>query len=161
MASVNRSRDAFAKTVREASEKVVTKASSLQREMDKAFKKIGEQAKQVIVEVLVEEFSKLQAATPYDTGRAQAGWLISGEGEAIGFTPKRDDKTQAYKPQKAERAVGSLMKTDVIYVINNVEYVLYLEAGWSKQAPDGFIAPFLANCKRRIAAECAAMSRMS
>ena len=158
MASVNRSRDAFAKTVREASEKVVTKASSLQREMDKAFKKIGEQAKQVIVEVLVEEFSKLQAATPYDTGRAQAGWLISGEGSAVAFYPK-EGAGGGFKAQSPD--MGSLMKSDLIYVINNVEYVLYLEAGWSKRQPGGFVASFLANCKRRIAAESAAMSRMS
>jgi hypothetical protein len=53
------------------------------------------------------------------------------------------------------------MKSDLIFVINNVEYILYLEAGWSRQAPQGFLGPFLANCKRRIAQECAAMSRMS
>lgn len=156
-----KTRDEMAQEVRKASEVVVAKHGDLQKAMNKAFSKIGELAKKVIVEVLIDEFSKLQAATPYDTGRAQAGWLISSEGEAIGFTPKRDEKTQSYKPQKAEQALGSLMKTDVIYVINNVEYILYLEAGWSSQAPQGFIAPFLANCKRRIAAECAAMSRMS
>jgi hypothetical protein len=57
--------------------------------------------------------------------------------------------------------MGSLMKSDLVYVINNVEYVLYLEAGWSKRQPGGFVARFLSNCKRRIAQECAAMSRMS
>ena len=36
-----------------------------------------------------------------------------------------------------------------------------VEAGWSKRQPGGFVAKFLANCKRRIAQECAALSRMS
>ncbi len=158
---MSRTRDEMAKEVEKASEKIVTRHGDLQKVMDKAFSKIGELAKKVIIEVLIEEFSQLQANTPYDTGRAQAGWLISSEGEAIGFTPSRNEESGSYEPQKADEALGSLMKTDVVYVINNVEYILYLEAGWSKQAPKGFIAPFLANCKRRIAQECAAMSRMS
>lgn len=157
MANIDRSRDAFAKTVREASEKAVTKASSLQREMDKAFRKMGDQAKQAIIEILIEEFEQLQASTPYDTGRAQAGWLISGEGsKAVAFYPK-EEEGGGYKEQEPEK--GSLMKSDVIFVVNNVEYILYLEAGWSKQQPEGFVARFLANCRRRIAEECAAMSR--
>jgi len=157
MASINSARDAFAKTVREISEKDVKKAYALQREMDKAFDKMGEQAKQAIIEVLLEEFAQLQASTPVDTGRAQAGWFISGEGsKAIAFYPK-EGEGGGYREQEPE--MGSLMKSDVIFVINNVEYILYLEAGWSKQQPAGFVARFLANCRRRIAEECAAMSR--
>ena len=158
MASVNRARDAFAATVRRTAEQRVGNAQALQRAMDRAFEQMGEAAKQVIVEVLLEEFSQLQQSTPYDTGRAQAGWLISGEGSAVAFYPK-EGAGGGFKAQNPD--MGSLMKSDLIYVINNVEYVLYLEAGWSKRQPGGFVANFLNNCKRRIAAECAAMSRMS
>lgn len=157
MPSVNRARDAFARTVRETAERRVNDAQALQRAMDKAFEKMGEQAKAVIVNILLEEFSHLQASTPYDTGRAQAGWLISGEGSSWGFIPAEGQAT--YQPQRPSE--GSLMRSDVIFVVNNVEYILYLEAGWSKRQPGGFVANFLNNCKRRIAAECAAMSRMS
>jgi hypothetical protein len=155
---MSKTRDEMAQEVRKASEVVVAKHGDLQKTMDKAFSKIGELAKKVIVEVLIDEFSKLQAATPYDTGRAQAGWLISGEGSAIAFYPK-EGAGGGFKAQNPD--MGSLMKSDLIYVINNVEYVLYLEAGWSKRQPGGFVASFLSNCKRRIAQECAAMSRMS
>ncbi len=151
-----RTRDQFARAVREASEARVADAQSLQGTMDRAFGKIGDEAKRVIVETLEQEFSQLQQDTPYDTGRAQAGWLISGEGSSWEFVPAKGQAT--YRPYTPN--TGSLMRSDVIYVINNVEYILYLEAGWSKQAPKCFIAPFLANCKRRIAQECAAMSRM-
>lgn len=159
MPSVNRARDAFARTVRETAERRVNDAQALQRAMDKAFEKMGEEAKAVIVNILLDEFSQLQQATPYDTGRAQAGWLISGEGsKAIAFYPS-ESEGGGYSEQKPD--MGSLMRSDVIFVINNVEYILYLEAGWSKRQPGGFVANFLNNCKRRIAAECAAMSRMS
>ena len=158
MASVNRARDAFADTVRETAERRVKDAQALQRAMDKAFEKMGEEAKAVIVSILLEEFSQLQHSTPYDTGRAQAGWLISGEGSAIAFYPS-ESEGGGYREQ--EPNMGSLMRSDVIFVINNVEYILYLEAGWSKRQPGGFVANFLNNCKRRIAAECAAMSRVS
>ncbi len=150
-------REKFARLVRQASEARTKDAAGLGRTMYDAFDAIGDEAKRIIIEVLLEEFAQLQASTPVDTGRAQAGWLISGEGIAWGFCPAKGQAT--YSPQKPE--LGSLMKSDLIFVINNVEYILYLEAGWSRQAPQGFLGPFLANCKRRIAQECAAMSRMS
>ena len=158
MSRFSRARDRFAGVVREVSGRRVGDAYALQKAMNQAFSKMGEAARQVIVEVLLEEFSQLQQSTPYDTGRAQAGWLISGEGSAIAFYPK-EGAGGGFKAQSPD--MGSLMKSDLIYVINNVEYVLYLEAGWSKRQPGGFVAKFLANCKRRIAAECAAMSRVS
>jgi len=154
-----KSRDEFAEDVRQASEKIVSSASEFQKAMDAAFAKMAEDAKRVIIEILIEEFAQLQASTPVDTGRAQAGWLISSEGEAVSFSPKKNEETDSYEPQDASKIEGSLMKTDVVYVINNVEYVLYLEAGWSKLQPGGFIATFLANCKRKIEEACAAMSR--
>ena len=157
MSRFSRARDRFAGVVREVSGRRVGDAYALQKVMDQAFSKMGEAAKQVIVEVLLEEFAQLQASTPYDTGRAQAGWLISSEGSSWGFVPAEGQAT--YQPQRPSE--GSLMRSDVIFVINNVEYILYLEAGWSKRQPGGFVANFLANCKRRIAAECAAMSRTS
>jgi hypothetical protein len=157
MSRFSRARDRFAGVVREVSGRRVGDAYALQKVMDQAFSKMGEAAKQVIVEVLLEEFAQLQASTPYDTGRAQAGWLISGEGSSWGFIPAEGQAT--YQPQRPSE--GSLMRSDVIFVINNVEYILYLEAGWSKRQPGGFVANFLNNCKRRIAAECAAMSRTS
>lgn len=150
-------REKFARLVRQASEARTKDAADLGKTMYDAFDAIGDEAKRIIIEVLLEEFAQLQASTPVDTGRAQAGWLISGEGSSWEFCPAKGQAS--YHPQKPE--LGSLMKSDLIFVINNVEYILYLEAGWSRQAPQGFLGPFLANCKRRIAAECAAMSRMS
>ena len=147
-------RDRFARIVQQASQERTADAYALQKAMDKAFGLIGDEAKRIIIEILLEEFSQLQASTPVDTGRAQAGWLISGEGASWGFCPALG--RPQYSPQAPD--MGSLMKSDVIFVINNVEYILYLEAGWSKRQPGGFVATFLSNAKRRIAQECAALS---
>ena len=42
------------------------------------------------------------------------------------------------------------MDADVIIVLNNVEYILALNAGWSKKQPAGFIDGFLLRVKRRL-----------
>jgi len=149
-----RTRASFAAEVRKASAASVKDGASLQRTMDMAFKRLGEEARGVIVGVLAGCFSQLQNDTPYDTGRAQAGWLMTGDGSAVGFTPGK--KEASYSPTEPDE--GSLVKSDLIYVVNNVEYVLFLEAGWSKRQPGGFIARFLADARRRLTEACAAMS---
>ena len=45
---------------------------------------------------------------------------------------------------------ASLTEADVIYIVNNVEYIMMLEAGWSKKQPAGFIGNFLNTLKREL-----------
>jgi len=148
------SREEFTRIVRDCNEARVNSVIELNRVVSQALSRLGTVAKQIIVEVLIEEFAQLQAGTPKDTGRAQAGWLMSGEGNAVGFTP--GERQATYSPSVPNPA--SLLNAEVIYVVNNVEYILYHEAGWSKRQPGGFIANFIANIKRRIAEECLFMS---
>ena len=46
--------------------------------------------------------------------------------------------------------LGQLTQADAIHVTNNVEYLLALEAGWSAQAPNGFIGLFLERLRQRL-----------
>lgn len=43
----------------------------------------------------------------------------------------------------------ALSKADVIYIMNNVEYILPLEAGWSRQS-SGFWALFLSELSSQL-----------
>ena len=99
-----------------------------------------------VVRILLEEFAQLQGGTPVDTGRARAAWLITGDRGAIEFVPALGQAS--YTPQVPDMA--SLMDADVIIVLNNVEYILALNAGWSKKQPAGFIDGFLLRVKRRL-----------
>ena len=105
-----------------------------------------------VIEIITEEFAALIEKTPVDSGRARAGWMMT------------DKPTEDEPPQVKHRAKGSgieaefaslieqhlreatdlgLTQPDVIYICNNVQYIMALEAGWSKQAPQGFIGKFL------------------
>lgn len=151
----SRTRAEFAAEVRKACKANVKTGTELQAAMRQSFLRLGTDAKRVIIEVLAECFSQLQAGTPVDTGRAQAGWLMSGEGDsAVGFIP--GEKQATYEPTKPNEA--ELLRTDIIYVVNNVPYILFLEAGWSKLQPGGFVARFLADAKRKLDEACAFMS---
>lgn len=94
----------------------------------------------VITEVF-NAFSSLIERTPIDTGRARAGWFVSttNSNEA----PPEDGTHAAFVAQKT-REFAAAGDADAIYIINNVEYILALDAGWSKTYPGGFIGLFLA-----------------
>ena len=130
---------------------------------------IGEM-RAAIVEKIMVGFEALRTATPKDTGRARAGWQISGDAGVTEYVPpvvKRADggKVKAggddIRPEYAamiREAVpdeAKLTGADVVYIVNNVEYILWLEAGWSRQAPRGFIGNFLFTLRRELEAAAA------
>ena len=43
-----------------------------------------------------------------------------------------------------------LTTADVVYIVNNVKYILILNAGWSKKQPAGFIDNMLDEIKRAL-----------
>ena len=84
------------------------------------------------------------AGTPVETGRARAGWHVTSEQMEIGFTPPLGLSKEEYRQMIANN-IGRLDLTNYerIYVINNVEYILALNAGWSKKQAGNFIDRFL------------------
>ncbi len=70
---------------------------------------------------------------PVDTGRARAGWGLS-----IGSpSPKSTPEGQYAAPSAPD--VSAIDGTQVVYLLNNVEYIGALEDGHSKQAPNGMV----------------------
>lgn len=77
--------------------------------------------------------TRLIARTPVDTGRARAGWTTAAN--ALGIkVPK--GKEQGSTGQYEEMLEGP---HQYIRMMNDVDYVIYLEYGWSKQAPAGML----------------------
>lgn len=82
---------------------------------------------------------KVILKTPVDTGRARGGW---GAGiDELGIRGVPEQGSPAYEEGKAlsEFRVDSTGNTIRLSVTNNVEYIEFLEAGTSTQAPFGMV----------------------
>lgn len=87
--------------------------------------------------------SQAQKATPVDTGRARAGWSVGVR--AAGGTPtigrRKSDDPLAVAQGEAS-GFGQMIDNEnqtTFIAVNGVRYTPYLEAGYSDQAPYGFL----------------------
>lgn len=90
---------------------------------------------------------------PVDTGRSRAAWYIAMEklGGSIGVsmpsdTPRKSGKSRTYPAGVAEgRSKGRFIDhtkgflDKYIEIINGISYIIYLEYGYSGQAPFGMV----------------------
>ncbi|MDD2966606.1 MAG: hypothetical protein PHN64_03805 [Desulfovibrionaceae bacterium] len=136
----------FKRRMRVLNEKQCTTAAQVQAVLREMVNLSERATRDGIVMILIEAFQQLQHGTPVDTGRAQAAWLITGNDGALGFVPGK--KEASYAPQAPNPS--ELAQASVIYVLNNVEYILALNAGWSKKQPAGFIDDFLLRVKTEL-----------
>jgi len=89
-------------------------------------------------------------ATPVDTGRARANWIASTgqpvseapEGSQSGSTKEARGANAAAKAlQQAQKIVQEYtLSQGSIFLSNNVEYIVPLDQGSSRQAPAGMSA---------------------
>lgn len=101
---------------------------------------------------LADCYGRLVQRTPVDTGRARAGWHIEGEENEWKSAPGEYEKAKGEAAAIISQEVAKLedlSKADVIYIMNNVEYILPLEAGWSRQS-SGFWALFLSELSSQL-----------
>ncbi len=77
--------------------------------------------------------------TPVDTGRARGNWQVTvsspAEGE-VDVTDKRGRDTIA----NGKAGMADARYSGIIWLTNNLAYILSLEGGWSQQAPVGMLA---------------------
>jgi hypothetical protein len=92
----------------------------------------------IIRKIALDLFRRVILRTPTDTGRARANWLC-----AIGDVPNNsvllNDKTGTATISKMAAVVAGAKAGDIIYLVNNVVYIVPLEFGHSKQAPAGMV----------------------
>lgn len=87
--------------------------------------------------------------TPVDTGRARAGWALSiGEpSDYVPPAPNVPDGTPPGNGSPTDPQFASVPAADVsaidgsqlVFIVNNVEYIQFLEEGHSQQAPSGMV----------------------
>ena len=91
-------------------------------------------------------------ATPFDTGRARAGWIWQTHSKSNWIPPKGHYPQFGPPPVVSSFALG-----DTLYLANNVEYIKVLEDGWSKQAPAGMVKVTLTRWQNYVAKAVASL----
>lgn len=95
----------------------------------------------VVRKLTLDIFGDLLRASPVDTGRFRANWVVSVS------TPERRKlwamsnigQQMQMQLDLAARRVAQADGTEVIWITNNLPYATRLNEGWSKQAPAGFV----------------------
>lgn len=134
------------------------------KELNAAFAEIQRATQEEISELTrdtaIRLYKKCSIGTPIKTGRARAGWQLSED--TTNYVP---DKNVAFSPQylatnEEQQIIQTLNEpaSEMYYIINNVEYIQRLEAGHSKQAPNGWIANALVETKKELQRNIKAMN---
>jgi len=91
----------------------------------------------IIRKAALELTSSIILDTPVDTGRARGAWLVSIDRENNSKTDIQD-KSGTTTISKAESSLNNPIGR-FIYIQNNLDYIVGLEYGKSKQAPNGMV----------------------
>lgn len=161
-----RSREWFRQRIKVLDDRTCTTQAQLQATLDEMVELSVGEMRAGVARAILDGFARLVQATPKDTGRAQAGWQISSDASVLDYVPPTIKRPEGAGKKKAggddilpeyaamiREAVpsgASLTEADVIYIVNNVEYIMMLEAGWSKKQPSGFIGNFLNTLKKEL-----------
>lgn len=135
----------------EANARVCKNAKELKKAIEDFTNASKGEAKADFCAAILDGFSRLIQRTPVDTGRARAGWHV--EPHMSEWKPSKSEvqndvaKILNDNTQKLQSFV--LTDADVIYIMNNVEYILQLEAGHSPQS-SGFFALFIEELKMQL-----------
>jgi hypothetical protein len=100
--------------------------------------------------IALELFRRVIYKTPVDSGRARANWQVT-IGSAASGTVQIDDTNGSATMTRATAASRGFRAGDVIYLTNNLPYIMKLEeggypdgpktvGGFSRQAPAGMVA---------------------
>ena len=104
------------------------------------------QALEIAVPLAVEKLAvdlhtKITRRNPVDTGLSRSRWTIrEGEPDNSPVPEKLEDGSRTNPPAPAAMPPNGISGKEIVFITNNVEYVTYLEAGSSQQAPSGMVA---------------------
>uniref|UniRef100_A0A6M3JNS9 Putative tail protein n=1 Tax=viral metagenome TaxID=1070528 RepID=A0A6M3JNS9_9ZZZZ len=116
--------------------------------------------KKIVFEVL----RGVVGRTPVDTGRARGNWQVSIGAPKDGEVETKEKGPRGEAPQAGGGGVFGAGRTElgalprgrpfqVVFITNNVPYIVRLEEGWSKQAPQGMLAVTFAEVAEKIRSE--------
>lgn len=95
----------------------------------------------IVGKVSFDAFGNLQRKTPRKTGRARAGWHNTVDRPVSEWKPPRGRDHYAGEQFKGGQAIKF---NSTVNLTNNVEYIIPLDKGTSKQAANGIVQPVFA-----------------
>lgn len=123
---------------------------ALNKEIDEAIGKATPEQVVVIQKKLVLDLlTRLVKKTPVDTGRARGNWQVSITEFPDTFV-EVTDKDGGSTIDEGLAELTNLQPYALVYITNNVPYILYLEGGHSGQAPEGMVAVSLSELAETI-----------
>lgn len=149
---IDRSRAEMRRRIEELDKKHCKSAAELKKTLQELVKLNVQYLRESVAAAVIECVKRFAVAgTPIDTGRAMAGWHITGDEEESKFVPPPGLPPSEYYDMIQNNVVKlNLSTTDKIYVVNNVEYILALNAGWSKKQAGNFIDMFMMELGRML-----------
>mgnify|MGYP006429495409 CR=1 FL=1 len=88
--------------------------------------------------VALEADRSIVLATPVDTGRARANWIV-GVNKRVEKSTEDADKSGRLTIAAGEAEIGKAEADDTIHITNNLPYIVPLNNGSSIQASAGFV----------------------
>ena len=115
--------------------------------------RVGIRADLIKRKLALDIWSELMATTPVDTGRARAGWSMGPS--VTSYVPRNVAKPNGWRrgdsPYYDAPNTPTPPTGDIIVIYNNVEYIIGLYSGTSKQAPKRFVERAAEKVKRGFA----------
>lgn len=111
---------------------------------------------QVVYDGIALKFLELVTAsgptgTPVDTGRARAGWARAIEELGGVFGPAGSDRSAISDGRRRGKTGTEKGRASAVrWIVNGVDYIVFLEYGSSDQAPGGFIRVSLEQLRGEI-----------
>jgi hypothetical protein len=124
-------------------------------DLDAFAKQVGVDLGRVIRRVAVDLHDRIVTRTPVDSGRARASWTMSidtpqGPGD-VGAV-KLNAAAAAAQAQATQGVLATLAADPYrqVWIFSNVVYIIALEHGHSKKAPNGMVAISTAEVEAEI-----------
>ena len=93
--------------------------------------------------LVLQAMKGIVTKTPVDTGRARGNWQVTVGAPAVGIVDGIDKQIKTGRAI-AMRALAGLRPFTIVWITNNLPYIVSLEGGWSDQAPIGMVAVTIA-----------------
>lgn len=108
-------------------------------DLQKFGKVTREQATTIFRKIALDLDSRIVLSTPVDTGCARGNWFPSIGSPSGAVDMNAADKGGGQAIARIAGVVGGAKLGDVIWQTNNLPYILPLENGHSRQAPEGMV----------------------
>lgn len=112
----------------------------------KFIKKTGARQDLILRKVAFDAFGSIVMNTPWDTGRARGSWRVGVNRTDLSVSPERKARSTSGGAAAAGRAmtraaphIARAKFGDTLFITNNLPYIVPLENGHSKKAPNGMV----------------------